>query len=282
VILDCHTHVFPPEIIANRSRFLEREDWFARLYSSEKARMASAEGLIEEMDRCGVDKAVACGFAWNDFGLYAETNSYIADAVSRFPERLIGFANVPPLHPGALEELERCDSLGLKGIGELKPFGQGFDLSEDIDRLRFLAEFAAAKGMPLLIHLSEPVGKDYPGKGGTSPRKGYHFARLFPDLKLIFAHWGGGLLFYELMPDVHQDLSNVYYDCSASPYLYDTDVYKLAFSLPCEDRLLFASDYPLMRMDRCLEEVRSAGLACDQLDAFMGGNAAALFGEGPL
>ncbi|MHB0915682.1 MAG: amidohydrolase family protein [Thermoleophilia bacterium] len=279
MIFDCHTHIFPPEIIANRSRYLDSEGWFARLYSSEKARMASAEGLIEEMDRCGVDRAVACGFAWNDFGLYVETNSYIAEAVARHPDRLIGFANIPPLHPGAIEELERCAGLGLTGVGELKPYGQGYDLADDIDRLRPLAEFAAANSMPLLIHLSEPVGKEYPGKGGTSPRKGYRFARAFPELRLIYAHWGGGLLFYELMPDVNRELGNVYYDCSASPYLYDPDIYRLAFSLPCRDRLLFASDYPLMRLDRCLEEVRSVGLPCDERDALLGDNAAALFGE---
>lgn len=240
--------------------------------------MASARGLIEEMDRCGVDKAVACGFAWNDFGLYVETNSYIADAVSRFPDRLIGFANVPPLHSGAIGELERCAGLGLSGIGELKPFGQGYDLVDDIEQLRPLADFAAANAWPLLVHISEPVGKDYPGKGSTSPRKGFQFAQHFPGLKLIYAHWGGGLLFYELMPAVHQSLENVYYDCSASPYLYDTGIYRLAVTLPCKDRLLFASDYPLMRLDRCLEDVRSAGLPTDQLDALLGGNAVALFG----
>lgn len=279
MILDCHTHIFSPDIIANRTRYLEDEDWFARLYSSEKARMASAEGLIEEMDRCSVDKAVACGFAWNDFSLYVESNSYIADAVSRYPDRLIGFANVPPLHPGALDELERCAGMGLTGIGEIKPFGQGFDLKEDIDSLQPLADFATAASMPVLVHLSEPVGKHYPGKGSTSPRKGYLFAHRFPELKLIYAHWGGGLLFYELMPDVHEELANVYYDCSASPYLYCNDVYKLAFTLPCENRLLFASDYPLMRLDRCIEDIRSAGLTCEQLDALMGDNATALFDE---
>lgn len=240
--------------------------------------MASARGLVEEMDRCGVDRAVACGFAWNDFDLYVETNDYIADAVSRFPDRLIGFANVPPLHPGAIDELERCAGLGLTGIGEIKPLGQGFDLARDLDRLRPLVERAVGLGMPMLIHMSEPVGRKYPGKGTTTPRRGYLFAREFPQLKLIFAHWGGGLMFYELMEDVRKELANVYYDCSASPYLYDPGIYRLALSLPCRHKLLFASDYPLMRLDRCLEEVAGLGLPQDDYDALMGGNARAFFG----
>ena len=116
MIVDCHTHIFSPEIIAGREAHLQQEEWFAHLYGSTNAPMASARELVAEMDRCGVDRSVVCGFAWNSFDLYVETNSYIADAVSRFPDRLIGFANVPPLaSASATAELERCLALGLRG-----------------------------------------------------------------------------------------------------------------------------------------------------------------------
>lgn len=278
MIIDFHTHIFPPEVIENRSRYIGDQDWFSVLYGDRNARMASAEGLVEEMDRCGIDLAVACGFAWDDFGLYVETNDYIADAVSRFPDRIRGFANIPPLHPRAVDELERCAGLGLSGIGELKPMGQGFDL-DDADSLRPLAEVAIDHGLPLLIHLSEPVGKQYPGKGMTSPRKGYSFAASFPDLKLVYAHWGGGLVFYELMPDVREKLANVCYDCSANPYLYDPEIFRVVMGLPVRDKILFASDYPLLRLDRCLDEVKDVNLDSEDFSALMGGNAQALLEE---
>ncbi len=278
MIIDFHTHIFPPEIIENRSKYIQDQDWFSRLYGDRNARMASAEGLIEEMDRCGVDRAVACGFAWDDFGLYAETNDYIADAVSRYPDRLAGFANVPPLHPGAVGELERCAGLGLSGVGELKPMGQRFDL-DDADSLRPLAEFAINAGWPLLVHLSEPVGHQYPGKGMTSPRKGYSFAVSYPELTLVYAHWGGGLAFYELMPDVRERLANVYYDCAANPYLYDPEIFRVTMGLPVRDKILFASDYPLLRLDQCLDETRGLGLSEDDYGALMSGNALKLLGE---
>lgn len=278
MIIDIHTHIFPPEIIENRSRYIEDQEWFSRLYGDSNARMASAESLISEMDRCGVDRAVACGFAWDDFGLYVETNSYIAEAVQHYPDRLIGFANVLPQHADAPAEIERCAGLGLRGIGELKPTGQGFDLG-DTELITPLAEAAASHGLPLLIHLSEPVGREYPGKGLTSPRRGYGFARHFPELKLIYAHWGGGLLFYELMPDVRQDLVNVYYDCSANPYLYDPDIYQAAMRLPIRHKILFGSDYPLLKLDKCLDDVYESGLSESDLSAVLGGNAQALLGE---
>ncbi|MHB9112222.1 MAG: amidohydrolase family protein [Thermoleophilia bacterium] len=277
MIVDCHTHIFSPDVIAGREAYLQREEWFAHLYGATNAQMASARELVAEMDRCGVDKAIACGFAWNSFDLYVETNTYIADAVSRYPDRLIGFANVPPLHPQAVSELERCLKLGLRGIGELKGAGQGFDL-DDVESLRPLTEFAIANDLPMLVHLSEPVGRFYPGKGGTSPRRGFSFALANPGLKLIFAHWGGGLLFYELMPDVKEALASVWYDCSASPFLYQPDIYRLACEAVGPEKILFGSDYPLISPDRYMNELADSGLGDPEQATILGGNASALLG----
>lgn len=275
MIVDCHTHIFSPEIIAGREAHLQQEEWFAHLYGATNAPMASARELVAEMDRCGIDKAVVCGFAWNSFDLYVETNTYIADAVSRFPDRLVGFANVPPLHPGAAAELERCLELGFIGIGELKGEGQGFDL-DDVESLRPLTEIAMAHNLPLLVHLSEPVGRFYPGKGGTSPRKGFNFASANPGLKLIFAHWGGGLPFYELMPDVKQALASVWYDCSASPFLYRPEIYKIATDVVGSEKILLGSDYPLISPERYMDELAHTGLEESDKAAILGGNASAL------
>lgn len=272
MIIDFHTHIFPPEIIENRETLLQKEEWFAHLYSAPNGRMASAGDLIEEMDRSGIDRAVVCGFAWENFDLYQRTNSYIAEAVARFPGRLVGFCNVPPRHPQAGDEIERCVALGLKGIGELKAEGQGFDL-DDRTTLESVIEAAAAFNLPLLVHISEPVGKIYPGKGRSSPRKAYAFAVNHPELKLVYAHWGGGLPFYELMPEVHSQLANVWYDCSASPYLYDPAVYRLALAAAGSGKILFGTDFPLLTPDRYFQEIDSLGLPSADREAILGLNA---------
>ncbi|MBE0428539.1 MAG: amidohydrolase [Thermoleophilia bacterium] len=271
MIIDFHTHVFSPDVIANREAYLAREEWFARLYGSPQARMARVSELIGEMDRCGVDRAVVCGFAWKSFDLYVETNSYIADAAARYPERLVGLANVPPLHPEAIRELDRCLGLGLKGVGELKPLGQHFDLDDEAGLEPFW-EFAAAHDLPVMVHLSEPVGRKYPGKGPTSPRKGYNLALRHPELRLIYSHWGGGLAFFELMPDVREALANVWYDCSASPYLYDASVYRLAAEAVGSRKILFGSDYPLIPMDRYFGDIEKSGLPAADREAILGGS----------
>ena len=96
MIVDIHTHIFPPEIIARREHYLARDAWFRHLYEGPKARMATAEDLIAEMDRSGVDLSVAFCFAWSDMGLCRETNDYVLDACRRHPGRLVGFACVQP------------------------------------------------------------------------------------------------------------------------------------------------------------------------------------------
>ena len=41
-------------------------------------------------------------------------------------------------------------------------------------------------------------------------------------------------------------------------------------------RILFGTDFPLLRMERCARQVRESGLPSDEIDAILGGNAARL------
>ena len=110
---------------------------------------------------------------------------------------------------------------------------------------------------------------------------GFDFASRHPDLDLIYAHWGGGLPFYELMPDVRKALAKVRYDCSASPYLYSPDVYRVVLDAVGREKILFGSDFPLISPERYMEEMAGLGLADEDRSAIMGGNAAVLLGLRP-
>ncbi len=272
-VIDFHTHIFPPEFSARREEYLQRDAWFGRLYADPRASMVSAEELIVEMDRSGVDVSVVFGFAWADQVLCRAANDYVLDAVSRWPQRLIGFALVNPTAPGALAEMERCVAAGLRGLGELMPDGQGYAL--DDPRLDELLTYMALWQRPTLIHAGEPLGHHYPGKSKSTLQPLYELAGRHPTATLVAAHWGGGLIFYELMPEVRQVLRNVYYDTAASLYLYRDDIFPLAARI-APRKLLFATDYPLISQGRFLRRVRRAGLAASDLDAILGGNAARL------
>ncbi|MEM4725211.1 MAG: amidohydrolase family protein [Candidatus Hadarchaeum sp.] len=273
LIIDFHTHIFPPEIIARRGAYLERDAWFRLLYSNPQAKMATADDLIAEMNASRVDMTVTFGFAWTDPGLCREANDYVLESVSRWPKRLVGFAVVNPATEDATAELERCLQKGLRGLGELMPEGQGYTL--DDPRLDEVMRLMAHWGRPVLIHLNEPVGHDYPGKSSHALRSFYGLALRHPEATLVAAHWGGGLFFYELMPEVQEALRNVYYDTAASLYLYRDDIFALAAQI-IPHKMLFATDYPLISQGRFLQRIHDIALSADVCEALMGSNAARL------
>jgi len=277
LVIDTHCHILPSSFRDRRAEIAARDSTFSALLADPGANIASVDDLLASMDRGGVDRSVVMGMGWTDPNVAIEANDYIIQAVSDNPRRLIGFCSVNPVWgEKAFVEAKRCLTAGLSGIGELHADTQGFDIT-DVAMMAPIMELARSDGWPVLIHASEPVGHRYPGKGSTTPDKLYRFIQNFPGNPIICAHWGGGLPFYSLMPEVKESLKNVYFDSAASPFLYRPDVFSTVAELAGDGKVFFASDYPLMDISRPLEQARSAGLAPDVEAKLLSGNAAKLF-----
>jgi predicted TIM-barrel fold metal-dependent hydrolase len=278
VTVDFHTHVFPPEIKKKRSQYIDRDPCFAILYSNPEAKIATADELIADMDKNGIDISVILNIGWTTHELCVETNDYIIDAVARFPKRLVGFGAVQPQSTkAAVAEIERCAKAGLKGVGEMRSDMQLFDLDDEMVVAPFVEALDHHK-LILLTHASEPVGHSYQGKGGITPDVLYPFIAAYPQLTIVCAHWGGGLPFYNLMPEVKKAMKNVYFDTAASPFLYSPDIYNHVVKLAGVDRILFGSDYPLMPPRRLLEEIEALDLNKETKELMLSGNAWRLLG----
>jgi len=273
MIIDFHTHVVPPGIKERRDKYLGRDACFSLLYAEPEAKLATAEEVIAGMDEHGIDKSVILNLGWVSHELCVETNDYILEAIARYPERLIGFCAIQPLSGDkALKELKRCIRNGAKGIGEMRPDVQGFDL-KDGKIMKPIIEAVMEHDLIFLTHASEPVGHQYFGKGTITPEVIYPFIASFPDLKVVCAHWGGGLPFYALMPEVEKMLSNVYFDTAATPFLYQPQIFKQVADIIGSDRILFGSDYPLLSPKRIIDQVESSGLSQKDKAKILGGNA---------
>ena len=273
MIIDFHAHIFPDSVRNNRTPYLERDATFEHLYSDPRARLSSAELLIERMDRDGVDMAVTLGMGWQVHEFAVEANDYILESAKAFPDRLVPFCTVNPvLGDVAVRELERCADLGARGIGELHSYAQGYRL-DDERVMRPFMEAAIARDLIVLTHSSEPVGHVYAGKGTVTPDELCRFIEAYPEAKIVCAHWGGGLPFYALMPEVSEALRNVYFDSAASPFLYVPDVFANAINLVGADKVLFGTDYPLISQKRLLAQVEGQGLEDEVKAAVLGGNA---------
>ncbi len=295
MLIDAHVHYTPPSLAADLDAFVREEPFWGQMVAPRPdgttlQGWVTAERMIADMDAAGVDRVVLMGeYRRAHEGCVARNNQAL-EIIRRWPDRVIAFAIVQPkAGQAALDELARCLDGGMRGVGELGPYGQGYRL-DDPDFLR-LVEACIRYDIPLNLHTNEEVGSFYPGKATTPLRDYYRLASRYPELKLILAHWGGGLFFYELMPEVRRTLRNVCYDTAASPLQYRTrDIFDVALRCVDHRKLLYASDYPLRLYPRrqaepdfrpFLAEIAALGLPDDVRADILGGNAARLFGVVP-
>jgi len=283
VIVDFHTHVFPPFVRDGKGDLLRKEPAFRTIYQSPSAKAVGVAQLIRTMDEEGIHKSVIFGFPWEKQDHYRRHNDYIAEAASRHPGRLIGFCCFSPVAKGGSQEVERCLRAGLSGVGELAWYGHG--LTQRVrEAIRDVMAICARSNAPVLLHTNEPVGHAYAGKTPMTLGQIYRFVKAYPTNRIVLGHWGGGLFFYALMKkEVKEVLRNVWFDTAASPYLYRPEVYAMAGRLVGFDKILFGSDYPLISPRRYLEEMAGAHLPDHAVTRIQGGNAAALLGiaDGP-
>ena len=290
--IDSHIHFPPPSMAENLAAFSEQEPYWGLLLTPDPVNhtvqgWATPERMIDDMDKAGIDKVVLLGVYRHTTESCQDTNNDTLDIIRRWPDRVIGFAVVQPTPvESALDELKRCLDGGMQGVGELNPYGQG--LAFDDPRFLRVVEACIEYDIPLNLHVNEEVGHFYLGKTVTPLGNYYQLALQYPELQLILAHWGGGIFFYEIMPEVKRVMKNVWYDLAASPLIFPTNaIFRAALATVSHKKLLFGSDYPLLIYPRTqtepdfrpfLAELDSLGLEEGVYADVMGLNAARLFG----
>jgi uncharacterized protein len=151
-------------------------------------------------------------------------NDIVADAITRFPDRFLGWVAVNPLAQNLIEEvdfyLHKPSFIGVKA----HPFMHGYSIKE----LDPVAAICESKGVPMIIHLS-------------SEKDSYKYLpENFPKLKLIYAH--AGLPFWKKLWKYVKDQPNVFVDTS-SDYL-NPIIVKMAVETLGYRKVLFGCDGP--------------------------------------
>lgn len=267
-----HVHVTPEDISRDFRKIGEREPYFNLLSSTPQNKFATAEQIVEEMKQTGIDQSVVFGFSFSDMGLCKYVNDYVIEKVKEYPNELIGFMSVVPNHKEVAYEIERCYQKGLRGIGELFPAGQPFNISQLKDT-KIFGECCKAYRLPVIVHTNEPIGHYYPGKTNTSLKEIETFIEHHQDIPIILAHFGGGIFMYELMKEVREKFANVYYDNAAAIFLYDPKVYRVIRELGLIDKFFFGSDYPLLSPSRYEASIAKSGLTQEEKEKLYGQNA---------
>lgn len=272
--IDSHIHITPPDIIRDFKKIGEKEPYFRLLSETPHNRFATYEQAAAHLRENEFDKGVVFGFGFQDMGLCRYVNDYTMEAVRQNPERLIGFMVFPAGHPEMAKEIRRCYEGGLRGVGELFPEGQNMDLA--VLHQTGFKDYLREYKLPLLLHTNETVGHAYAGKTKVTMKEVETFIYHHQELSIILAHFGGGLLFFELMKEIRAAFANVYYDTAAAVFLYDKAIYRVIRELGILDKILFATDYPLLPIARYRESLMQ--LSDAEREKVLGGNAAKLLG----
>jgi predicted TIM-barrel fold metal-dependent hydrolase len=217
-----------------------------------------AELCIRSMDEAGIDKGVIMTIT--DAPVLNESAlELIAEACAAFPERLVGFARIHPFHPDSLQLLERAfTDYGFKGL-KLHPVSTLAHPAgeETLKLIRRAAEHSA----PTLFHCGdEPL---------TTPLAIELAAKACPEATIILGHMGGYFHVEEAIR-VAERQPNVILESSAMPY---PPRIKEAVSRLGAERVLYASDGPVVSPTIELEKVRLAGLDPESERRVLGQNA---------
>jgi predicted TIM-barrel fold metal-dependent hydrolase len=260
MIIDSHCHVWPDKVAPRAlAGSIEGAERFG------DGRVAS---LIETMDAAGIDRAVCLGIA-NQPERLESANRFVG---SLDRERFIGFGTI---HPGAPVEanVEGLRRNGLRGA-KVHPYFQGYAL-DDPDLWRI---FEAMEGEFAVIMHVGIAGED-PGERCT-PAMAAAIADAFPGLALIACHFGG----YWKLEDAEEVLigkPNVYLDTSWPPRVEEIGAERIRSLIERhgEDRVLFASDWPMADPAAERATLEGLGLGAEATANLLGGNFLRLLAE---
>jgi uncharacterized protein len=248
-LIDWHLHVWEPDHLGS--------EWGGELSSRyggmDVGAMASFELADAARAEGGVDIAVAIGLTSPHLGM-SIPNEHIAAYVEHGRGSTVGFASVDPNDPQAVDKLRYAvETLGLQGLKLSPPYQNFHPHSEEAERV-FRA--AAELGVPLMFH----QGAVFMPRGVlevANPVLLDKVAREYPEMKIIVAH-AGQPWFTETVALMYKH-RNVFADLSARfhrPWQLH-NILLAAIDYKVADRILFGTDFPVLRPDFCVETLRA-------------------------
>jgi predicted TIM-barrel fold metal-dependent hydrolase len=269
MVIDFEHHYIPTELGRRLGMDPSKKEAVRTRDASVHSQLFDMDAQIRDMDRVGIDIAVqSCILGW-DTSL--ENCRLLNDCTARlqkdYPDRFVGLAHAPVLDGNeGLQELERAVTrLELKGV---TISSQVNGLSLDAKDFVPFYELMSRLGVPIFVHPAlSPKGyslmQDYmlPVILTREFDLGVAITRLiagglveqFPDLRFVFAHFGGGLAGYKerisrssyrfKLPRSFDDyFDRLYFDMAGfegSPIAL-----RCALEGIKPERLVFATDYP--------------------------------------
>ena len=275
-IVDIHPHIISTDIerYPPSPLFGVRSDW-------SKERPASDEQLIGAMDEAGVAKTAIVHAST----CYGFDNSYVADAVARFPRRCTGVGSIDMLAPDAVAVAKNWLARGITG---LRIFTGGSTKTVDASTLD------DARSYPVWELMSERGLSICVQTNATGIPATVALAKRFPKVPIILDHFGrpdagGGPPYKAAAPLMGlAAVSNLY--LKFTPVVLgrleecNADVHAFMGRLVQEfgaDRIAWGSNWPnspgMLKQHVATAKAALAALSEAQRDAILGGTALRLY-----
>ena len=263
MVIDFHTHVFPPNIAGRAIASLEKTGGFPAHGDG------TLDGLLANMEQGGADLSVILPVVTNVRQVGA-VNDYIISISDN--KQIICFGGIHPDMPNIKEEIIKLKKAGLNGIKIHPDFVRTF---ADDNKIAKVINLATEQGMPVILHGgADPSFPDYVR---CSPDIIAGLLPKIPGAKLVCAHLLGYTYFDRLLAHLDEFLKfGLYLDISMT-----LDLPKSRDVLPIlekydSSKILFATDYPWKTVKETLSALNELPISDEYKEKIKWKNAAAL------
>ena len=269
MVIDFEHHYIPPELGRRLGMDPAKKEAVRTRDATVHSQLFDLEAQIRDMDRAGIDIAVqSCILGWDTT---LENCRLLNDCTARlqqnYPDRFVGLAHAPVLDSDAgLEELDRAVSrLGLKGVTissqvnglslDAQEFAPFFHLMNRLAVPIFVHPALSPKGYSLMHDYMLPVilTREFDLAVAVTRLIAGGVVERYPDLKFIFAHFGGGLAGYKerisrssyrfkLPKSFDEYFERLYFDMAG--FEGSLTALRCALEVIKPGRMVFATDYP--------------------------------------
>ncbi len=258
MIIDFHTHAYPPAIAEKGTRYVYDFYEFAYLH---REGCGTTAHLNDCCAKAGVDYKVLLAVA-----LRAENvesiNHWLAGCLDA---HTFGFGAMHPQckNPEAL--LEQFAEYGFKGV-KFHPDMQQFNI--DDDALEPVYARCEALGLPICFHLGDPR-YDY-----SSPLRLARVLERHPSLRVLAPHLGGYTMWNNGKIDPILGNKNVFLDTSSTTMFLPPERVAEIIRAHGVQNVLFGTDYPITTQAKELQRFATVPLTEAEREAILYKNAA--------
>ena len=239
----------------------------------------SLEVMLERMDVAGIERAMLIaakvGVKNNPY-CYHVPNELVRDAVQKYPDRFYGLAGIDPTEGmRGVRELERA----VKEYGFIGAHGypHWYELAPDHARWYPFYAKCVELDIPIQLQVGQSMiyDENYPRRSVGRPISLDSVACDFPELKLIGIHVG--IPWTDEMIAMAWKHPNVYIGCDAHSPAYWPESFVKYINSYGQDKVIFGSDYPILRFDRTMQEIAALSLREEPLRKLLRDNAVRVY-----